>query len=79
MKYRSSTRVAFPLASALAALLASSYLHAAVLTWDNGAATGFWNTTDLNWTGAAAWNNATPDNAIFAATGVGTVSLIPFK
>ncbi len=75
MKYRSNARLAFPLASALAALLTSSFLHADILTWDNGAATGFWNTTDLNWTGVAAWNNATPDDAVFDAAGVGTVTL----
>ena len=49
--------------------------HAASLTWNNGAATGNWNTTDLNWSGAATWNNATPDQAVFGATGVGTVNL----
>ena len=43
------------------------------LTWDNGASTGLWNTTDANWTGST-WDNARPDNAIFGSTG-GTVNL----
>ncbi len=42
--------------------------------WDNGAATGNWNTGDANWSGAT-WNNALLDNAIFGATGIGTVTL----
>ena len=62
------------LRASLAALLSVHAAQATSLTWDNGAATGGWNTTDLNWTGAA-WSNATPDDAIFGATGVGTVSL----
>ena len=56
------------------AILTITYAHAANLTWDNGAATGNWNTTDANWTGAV-WNNALPDNAIFGATAIGTVTL----
>jgi fibronectin-binding autotransporter adhesin len=57
------------------ALISTSAVFADTLTWDNGAATGNWNTTDLNWSGAATWNNATPDDAVFGATGVGTVTL----
>jgi fibronectin-binding autotransporter adhesin len=56
------------------AILSITYAHADDLTWNNGTATGNWNTTDANWT-AATWNNATPDNAIFGAAGVGTVTL----
>jgi len=56
------------------AILTITYAHAADLTWDNGAATGNWNTSEANWT-AATWNNATPDNAIFGATAIGTVTL----
>ena len=43
------------------------------LTWDNGAATGNWNTTDANWTGFT-WNNSKPDNAVFDTT-TGTIQL----
>lgn len=42
-------------------------------TWDNGAATGNWNSTDANWTGST-WNNSTPDNAVFDST-TGTITL----
>ena len=56
------------------ALISTSTVFATTLTWDNGAATGNWNTTDLNWTGSA-WNSATPDDAILGATGVGTITL----
>jgi autotransporter-associated beta strand protein len=46
------------------------------LVWNNGAGTGDWNTSDANWNvGTATWNNDAPDNAIFANTGVGTVTL----
>ncbi|MCE9608820.1 MAG: autotransporter-associated beta strand repeat-containing protein [Chthoniobacter sp.] len=64
------------LSSTIAALLGlhlAPAVHAATLTWDNGAATGNWNTTDTNWTGSI-WNNATPDNAIFNNIN-GTVTL----
>ena len=74
MKARSSALLSFPLASAIAVLLASSNVHSASLTWD-GAANGNWNTSDLNWTGATPWSNAAPDDAVFGATGVGTVTL----
>jgi autotransporter-associated beta strand protein len=43
------------------------------LTWDNGAATGNWNSADANWTGFK-WNNNTPDNAVFDTT-TGTIQL----
>jgi hypothetical protein len=77
MKLRilSTARLSFPLASALAALLAVPSATAAVLTWNNGAATGNWNTADLNWSGASPWSNATPDDAVFGAVGAGTVTL----
>ena len=77
MKLRilSAARLSFPLASAIAALLAVPSANAAVLTWNNGAATGNWNTADLNWSGASPWSNATPDDAVFGAVGAGTVTL----
>ena len=72
----STARLSFPLASAIAALLALPAVQAAPLTWDNGAANANWNTTDLNWTSPVTpWSNATPDDAVFGATGVGTVTL----
>jgi fibronectin-binding autotransporter adhesin len=43
------------------------------LVWNNGAATGNWNTSDTNWTGFA-WDNLDPDNAAFT-TVAGVVSL----
>jgi autotransporter-associated beta strand protein len=53
--------------------LTMNMANAADLTWNNGASTGFWNTTDANWTGST-WSNAVPDNAIFTTVG-GTVTL----
>jgi len=41
--------------------------------WNNGAATGNWNTSDANWTGSG-WDNVSPDNAAFTTVG-GVVSL----
>ena len=61
------------LAAALLALAIVNPAWAATLTW-TGTASLNWNTTDSNW-GGPLWNNATPDTAIFGATGVGTVSL----
>jgi len=51
-------------------------LRGAELTWDNGTASGLWNTTDANWSGASLWDNATPDSAIFDTLGVGAVTVI---
>ena len=42
-------------------------------SWDNGAGTGNWNSTDANWTGLT-WNSSTPDNAVFDST-TGTITL----
>ncbi|MCU0796076.1 MAG: autotransporter-associated beta strand repeat-containing protein [Akkermansiaceae bacterium] len=49
----------------LPVLLLVTCAQAADRTWDNGAATGNWNTTDVNWTGAT-W--ASGDNAIFTSS-----------
>ena len=46
---------------------------AATLSWTGAASMG-WNETDSNW-GGPLWNNATPDSAVFGATGVGQVNL----
>jgi autotransporter-associated beta strand protein len=61
----------------LAALAAASAVYparGADVTWDNGSANFLWDTTSLNWTGAA-WNNANGDGAIFGATGVGAINV----
>jgi autotransporter-associated beta strand protein len=47
---------------------------AADVTWDNGSGNLSWDTTSLNWTGAA-WNNAAGDGAVFGATGAGAISV----
>lgn len=47
---------------------------AADATWTNGASNFTWDTTSLNWTGAA-WNNDRFDGAIFGATGAGTITV----
>ena len=47
-----------------------------IMVWNNGAGTGNWNTNDANWNnGSATWDNLRSENAIFAATGIGTVNL----
>jgi autotransporter-associated beta strand protein len=56
------------------AILTITYAHAADLTWNDGDSTGNWNTSDANWTGSI-WDSSTPDNAIFGATAIGTVTL----
>ncbi len=43
-------------------------------TWNNGSTDFLWNTTSVNWTGAA-WNNNTFDGAIFGATGIGSINV----
>ena len=55
-------------------ILAVNPAQAATLTWNNGAGTYNW-TKDANWSGSI-WNSATPDSAIFGATGVGGVNVI---
>ncbi|MCX6924426.1 MAG: hypothetical protein NT154_14610, partial [Verrucomicrobia bacterium] len=68
------TKILCPAALALLVLAAGiGSTSAADLTWDNGAGTGNWNTTDANWTGLI-WNNSAPDNAVFTTTG-GDVTL----
>ena len=60
MKNRKAAHI---LASSIAALLVATTLptKAATLTWDNGAATGNWNTTDANFGGV--WTNG--NDALF--------------
>jgi len=52
---------------------AVSSAQAADFIWNNGAATGLWNATDANWSGAA-WENVPSNQAIFTSVG-GTVVL----
>jgi len=68
----------YAIAIGAAALVISTALHAADL-YSSGPKT--WDTTTANWGtapggpyGAAIWNNATPDNAVFEGSG-GTVSV----
>ena len=70
MKNRKATHI---LASSIAALLVATTLpsHAATLTWDNGAATGNWNTTDANFGGV--WTNG--NDALFGGPATSTVTL----
>ena len=50
MKIKTNTRIAFPLASAIAALLAASHTQAATFYWDdNGSTVGFGNATGGAW------------------------------
>lgn len=62
--------VALPLATA----------PAAVLTW-NGSPGDTWDTSTQQWlddgANPAAWNSATPDSAVFASNGAGTVTVAP--
>ncbi|TAE75979.1 MAG: hypothetical protein EAZ65_08415 [Verrucomicrobia bacterium] len=55
----------------LSGLISST--QAADFTWNNGAATGLWNSTDANWSGVA-WENSPSNRAIFNSVG-GTVAL----
>ncbi|MCX6976720.1 MAG: autotransporter-associated beta strand repeat-containing protein, partial [Verrucomicrobia bacterium] len=66
-------KVAHILASSIAALLVATTLptKAATLTWDNGAATGNWNTTDANFGGV--WTNG--NDALFGGPATSTVTL----
>ena len=68
---RKSTRI---LVSSIAALLVAAAIpsHAATLTWDNGATTGNWNTTDANFTGSA-WTIG--NTALFGGAGSETVTI----
>jgi fibronectin-binding autotransporter adhesin len=62
------------LAAAMALMAAAGMAHAGDVTWDNGAGSLLWDTSSLNWSGAA-WSNANGDGAIFGATGAGAISV----
>ncbi|MGH7176057.1 MAG: hypothetical protein ACREJC_01640, partial [Tepidisphaeraceae bacterium] len=57
-----------------AATAAVAPTRAADVTWDNGSTNFVWDTSSLNWTGAA-WNNAAGNGAIFGATGAGAITV----
>ena len=69
MKNTASLR--FVLGGSLAALLAMPSVQAVDLTWDNGASTGNWNTTDANFGGL--WTNG--NTAVFGGAAGSTVTL----
>lgn len=60
-------------ASLMLAALAPSQSRAAQNTWNNGSADFLWNGTSLNWAAPTAWVDG--DDAIFGATGAGTINL----
>jgi len=61
-------------AAVVGGLALMSVARAGDVNWDNGASNFIWDTSSLNWTGAA-WNNAAGNGAIFGATGVGAISV----
>jgi len=71
--YRSAIATAVATA-ALSVLATASTARAGDVNWDNGSTDFLWNTSSLNWTGAA-WNNAAGNGAIFGAAGVGAINL----
>src|SRR4051812_39331959 len=63
------------IALAVAAGLAiPASVRAGDVVWDNGASNSLWDTTSLNWTGAA-WNNLAGDGAVFNGSGAGVISV----
>src|SRR5689334_10152400 len=61
-------------AAACAGVTCISGARGADVTWDNGSSNFLWDTSSLNWSGAA-WNNAGGNGAIFNATGVGAINV----
>jgi autotransporter-associated beta strand protein len=53
---------------------AAGFARAGDVTWDNGSSDMVWNTSSLNWSGAA-WNNANGDGAVFNGSGLGPISV----
>ncbi len=68
------SRPRFGLAAIALCAGSASPAFAADVTWDNGSSNFEWDTSSLNWMGAA-WNNAAGDGAIFGATGVGGINV----
>src|SRR5262245_48256873 len=73
MSKKRSVRAGMALAAVVGAASAVP-LHAGDVNWNNGSSDFLWNTSSMNWTGAA-WNNANGDGAIFGATGVGAINV----
>src|ERR1051325_5365293 len=55
------------------AALSPVQTHAAQNTWNNGSANFLWDLSSANWASPTIWSDG--NDAIFGATGVGTVSL----
>lgn len=66
--------VLIPAVCAIALAVLPGAARAADVTWDNGSSNFLWDTTSLNWSGAA-WNNANGDGAIFGAAGLGAITV----
>ncbi len=60
-------------AGLMLASFASPQARAASNTWNNGSANSIWDTTSANWASPATWQQG--NDAIFGATGAGTVTL----
>src|SRR6476619_3692742 len=60
--------------AACAGIGVTSSARGADVTWDNGGGNFIWDTSSLNWSGAA-WNNGAGNGAIFGATGAGAISV----
>src|SRR5689334_13468600 len=61
-------------AATLLCATATVAVRAADVSWDNGSSNMAWDTSSVNWTGAA-WNNAAGDGAVFGAVGAGAINL----
>lgn len=64
-----------PIASLCLSFAFGQSLSAAVYNWDNGSADLQWNTTSSNWTGSMWPASGSDNDAVFGATGVGTVQI----
>src|SRR5262245_35467543 len=71
---RFSPRSTSVMAAGLALVAAAGLAHAGDVTWDNGSSDMLWNSSSLNWSGAA-WNNAAGDGAVFMGSGMGPISV----
>lgn len=67
-----AVRLLLPALLGAASLWLNPGAHAASQTWDNGANNFTWDTSSLNW-GGAAWTAG--NDAVFGATGVGTITV----
>ncbi|MEO7098796.1 MAG: autotransporter-associated beta strand repeat-containing protein [Luteolibacter sp.] len=72
MKTKNKTAQHLGLIALAFAGVSSPLAQAASQTWTNSASDLLWNTTSLDWTGAAWTNN---NDAVFGATGAGTIAV----